>query len=196
MFAQGFFLVTGLLAVGYVGCIYAVRFLHQAYQDRNFERALAHAPELAPPSVMVLSKTEPAIKPPIGSLIGKILIPRLGITAIVDEGVDSKTLALSVGHIPSTALPGEPGNVGLAAHRDTLFRNLKDVRRDDEITLMTLAGSYFYRVVWFKVVNPTEVSVLKPSLGEETLTLVTCYPFYFVGHAPKRFIVRAQRRQG
>ena len=98
-----------------------------------------------------------------------------------------------MGHIPSTALPGQTGNVGVAAHRDTLFRNLKDVQRDDEITLTTLEGEYLYRVVSFKVVNPTDVSVLDPSAGEMTLTLVTCYPFYFVGHAPKRFIVRARQ---
>ena len=192
MFAQGFFLVTGLLAVGYVGCIYAVRFLHQAYQDRNFERALAHAPELAPPSVMVLSKTEPAIKPPIGSLIGKILIPRLGITAVVDEGVDGKTLALSVGHIPTTALPGQPGNVGIAGHRDTFFRPLRNIQRNDIITLTTLRGEYRYRVVSTKVVGPYDIAVLA-SDGNEILTLVTCYPFYFVGSAPDRFVVRAER---
>ena len=102
MFAQRFFLVAGLLVVGYVACIYAARFIHQAQQSRNFERALLHSPELAPESVAGLSKSEPAIQPPIGSLIGKILIPRLGITAVVDEGVDGKTLVLSVGHIPST----------------------------------------------------------------------------------------------
>ncbi len=192
MFAQGFFLVTGLLAVGYVGCIYAVRFLHQAYQDRNFERALAHAPELAPPSVMVLSKTEPAIKPPIGSLIGKILIPRLGITAVVDEGVDGKTLALSVGHIPTTALPGQPCNVGMAGHRDTYFRPLRNIQRNDIIALTTLRGEYRYRVVSTKVVGPYDIAVLA-SDGNEILTLVTCYPFYFVGSAPDRFVVRAER---
>ena len=112
---------------------------------------------------------------------------------MVREGIDGRTLNLAIGHIPSTALPGRPGNVGLAAHRDTLFRGLKDVRGDDEITLSTLNREYTYRVVWYKVVNPTAVDVLKPAAGEETLTLVTCYPFYFVGNAPNRFIIRARR---
>jgi sortase A len=188
MFAQAFFLVTGLLAVGYVGCIYAARFLHQVYQERNFERALAHTPEVAPPSVVVLSKIEPAT----GSLIGKILIPRLGITAVVDEGVDSKTLALSVGHIPTTAMPGQPGNVGIAGHRDTFFRPLRNIQRNDIITLTTLGGEYRYRVVSTKVVGPYDIAVLD-SDESEILTLVTCYPFYFVGSAPDRFIVRAER---
>ena len=83
--------------------------------------------------------------------------------------------------------------MGLAAHRDTLFRNLKDVRTNDEITFTTLQGKYVYRVQWFKIVDPTEISVLEPSADEATLTLVTCYPFYFVGHAPKRFVVRARQ---
>jgi sortase A len=127
-------------------------------------------------------------------VIGRIAIPRLGISAMVQEGVDDKTLALAVGHIPWTAMPGETGkNVGLAAHRDTLFRNLKDVARDDEITLTTLDNTYTYRVASFTVVKPEDVSVLAPRAGENTLTLVTCYPFYFVGHAPKRFIVRARQ---
>lgn len=125
-------------------------------------------------------------------LIGRIEIPRIGLSAIVFEGVDRKTLRRAVGHIPSTALPGQIGNVGLSAHRDTFFRPLKDIRRDDMITLSTLSGEYHYRVVSTRVVVPTEVSVLRPD-GNEILTLVTCYPFYYVGSAPDRFIVRAER---
>jgi sortase A len=126
-------------------------------------------------------------------LIGKIVIPRLEISAIVKEGVEKETLRLAVGHIPSTVLPGQAGNVGLAAHRDTLFRNLKDVREDDVITLTTLQDTYIYRVVSLKAVNPSETSVLAGVGDENTLTLVTCYPFYLVGHAPKRFVVRARQ---
>ena len=94
------------------------------------------------------------------SLVGRIEIPRLKISAIVKEGVDERTLDFAAGHIPHTALPGQTGNVGVAAHRDSLFRNLKDVRRDDKITMTTLDGEYVYRVVSYKVVQPTEVSVL------------------------------------
>jgi sortase A len=111
----------------------------------------------------------------------------------VKEGVDERTLDIAVGHIPHTALPGQPGNIGVAAHRDTLFRNLKDVRRDDKITLTTLDAEYVYRVVSTKIVQPSDVSVLDSSPNENTLTLITCYPFYFIGNAPKRFIVRAQQ---
>jgi sortase A len=170
------FLIAGLLAVGYSGYAYAARSVYQAYGTWAFDHSVAHAgtPNQAP------------------SLIGKISIHRLGISAIVKEGIDDDTLGIAVGHFPSTPLPGQPGNVAVSAHRDTFFRNLKDVRRNDEITMTTGAGSYLYRVMSYKVVHPTDVSVLEPSPGENTLTLVTCYPFYFVGPAPKRFIVRAR----
>ena len=130
--------------------------------------------------------------PPEGTLLGRIEIPRLGVSAIVLEGVGNKTLRRAVGHIPETPLPEERGNVGLAAHRDSFFRDLKDVRRDDRITLKTLEGTYEYRVEWTKVVEPEDTEVLADA-GAPALTLVTCYPFYYVGAAPERFIVRARR---
>jgi sortase A len=180
--AQWFFLITGLLAVGYAAFSVGERYVYQAYENRVFdsEIALRHST----PRIQV----RPVIA---GSLIGKIDIPRLNISTIIKEGVDDRILDLAAGHIPDTALPGQTGNVGVAAHRDTLFRNLKDVRRDDKITLSTLDGEYIYRVISTQIVLPTDVSVLDPSPNEKTLTLVTCYPFYFVGNAPKRFIVRA-----
>jgi sortase A len=188
--AEWFFLIAGLLLVGFAASTYVARYVYQGYETWKFDRDLTARRQV--PAV-------PALPPaPLraGALIGKIGIRRLGISAIVKEGVDDRTLGLAVGHIPSTALPGQTGNVGVAAHRDTLFRNLKDVKPDDEITLTTLEGEYLYRVVSFQVVNPTDVSVLKPSAGEMTLTLVTCYPFYFVGNAPQRFIVRARQVAG
>ena len=98
----------------------------------------------------------------------------------------------AVGHIPGTVLPGRPGNVGISGHRDTFFRPSRNIRRNDLITLTMLSGEFRYRVVSTKVVGPNDLAVLDP--GEsEILTLVTCYPFYFVGSAPARFIVRAER---
>jgi sortase A len=191
--AQSFVLVAGLRAVGYVASFYAESFIHQADESRSFERALAQSPALAPKTVAALSETDPAIKPRIGSMIGKIWIPRLGITAIVDEGINHKTLSLSVGHIPSTALPGQSGNIGIAGHRDTFFRSLRNIQREDIITITTLRGEYRYRVVSMKVVDPYDIAVLESDGGNEILTLVTCYPFYYVGSAPDRFIVRAER---
>jgi sortase A len=189
--AQRLFLTAGLLALGFTACSYAARYVYQAYENWEFDRALeAHNVAPSPPHA---SAAQHRLAASWRLLIGRIAIPRLGISAMVKEGIDDRTLGLAVGHIPSTAMPGETGNIGLAAHRDNLFRSLKDIARDDEITLTTLDNTYTYRVVSFTVVNPDDVSVLAPSSGENTLTLVTCYPFYFVGHAPKRFVVRARQ---
>jgi sortase A len=130
-----------------------------------------------------------------GDLIGRIEIPRLSLSVVVVEGTDKPELRRAAGHIVGTGLPGQPGNVGLAAHRDTFFRPLRNIQRNDIITLTTLGGEYSYRVVSTKVVSPYDVAVLNPD-GNEILTLVTCHPFYFVGPAPNRFIVRAERITG
>jgi len=127
-----------------------------------------------------------------GELVGRIEIPRLGISTIVLEGVGITTLRRGVGHIPETAPPGTAGNVGLAAHRDSFFRGLKDIRKNDIIRLKTLDGSYQYRVEQTEIVDPEDTQVLADT-GLPELTLVTCYPFYYVGSAPKRFIVHAER---
>lgn len=127
--------------------------------------------------------------PPEGPL-GKINIPRIGVSSVILEGTDKDVLALSVGHVPGTALPGSDGNVALAAHRDTFFRGLEHVRLGDDIRLVSMRGDRDYRVDTTRVVAPTDVSVLKET-GEPTLTLITCYPFHYIGPAPRRFIVQA-----
>lgn len=127
-----------------------------------------------------------------GALVGRIEIPRIGVSAIVLEGVDTKTLRRGVGHIPETPLPGGGGNVGLAAHRDSFFRGLKDIRKNDIIQVRTLEGDFRYRVQSTQIVLPEDTEVLDDG-PSPMLTLVTCYPFYYVGSAPKRFIVHAQR---
>jgi sortase A len=123
-------------------------------------------------------------------LLGRIEIPRLGVAAIVREGDDDATLAVAVGHVPGTARPGESGNVVLAGHRDTFFRALRGIRRRDAIRISTPRRQDDYVVDWTEVVGPKETRVLESS-QEGRLTLVTCYPFSFVGRAPKRFVVRA-----
>lgn len=125
-------------------------------------------------------------------LIGRIIIPRLGVRGIVKEGVDDRTLRRAVGHVPGTALPGESGNVGLAAHRDTFFRGLDRLEPGDRIRLTTLEGSFDYVVDSTQVVEPSATEVLQ-NTGEPVLTLVTCFPFRYVGRAPMRYIVRARR---
>jgi sortase A len=128
--------------------------------------------------------------PEPASVIGRIVIPRLEVSAIVREGVDPRTLRRGVGHVPGTALPGEIGNAALAAHRDTIFRPLKDVRPGDRVLVETPRGTSEYVVRDTRIVEPTDLSVLDAT-GGQTLTLVTCYPFNFIGSAPQRFIVRA-----
>jgi len=127
-----------------------------------------------------------------GELIGRVDIPRLKLSAAVAEGDDNATLGKAVGHLPDTPLPWQRrGNVGLAAHRDGLFRALKNIRMDDEVRVITARGEYFYRVRNTRIVNPEDVWVLAPT-PKPTVTLITCYPFSFVGHAPQRFIVQAE----
>jgi LPXTG-site transpeptidase (sortase) family protein len=127
-----------------------------------------------------------------GRLIGRIEVKRLGLSVVIMEGTDFPILKRAAGHIIGTPLPGEPGNVGIAAHRDTYFRTLKDIRKDDVITVTTPEGDYRYRVVSTRIVDPADVSVLD-SDGTDVLTLVTCYPFTFIGPAPNRFIIRAEQ---
>lgn len=126
----------------------------------------------------------------VTGLIGRIEIPRLGLSAMVLEGTTGRALRRGVGHVERTALPGEGGNVGLAAHRDTYFRDLKDVATGDLIRITTPDGSYAYHVDSILVVAPDRSDLLGDA-GGPALTLVTCYPFYWVGPAPRRFVVRA-----
>jgi sortase A len=124
-------------------------------------------------------------------LVGRFEIPRLGISAMVTEGVTNKVLRRGIGHVPDTAFPGERGNVGLAAHRDTYFRRLKDIVTGDRIRLDTPDGVFSYEVEWARIVNPDRIDLLEDTV-RPALTLVTCYPFYWVGSAPKRFVVRCR----
>ena len=124
--------------------------------------------------------------------LGRIEIPRLGVRAMVKEGGDEKTLARAVGLIPGSARPGEEGNMVLAGHRDTFFRRLEHIETNDTIRLVLPSETYEYRVRSVRIVEPEETSVLA-SRGVEEVTLVTCYPFTFVGPAPDRFIVTAAR---
>jgi sortase A len=203
--AKFLFLVVGVLALSYCAVVLLDRWLFQAYQTWRFERALMNAQTSAPTNPQPASSHLPAqgeadraravsfgIDGLAGSPLGRIEISSIGLTAMIMEGVDGRTLRHAVGHIPGTPLPGQQGNVALAGHRDTFFRGLRNIHKDDEITLTTLHGSFSYRVDSTQVVEPEDIEVLDAT-ADDFLTLVTCYPFYFVGPAPKRFIVRAHR---
>ena len=189
--------IANLLLLGGVAAIdvwiwsHAGAVIYQGWLDREFDRERQGA--LVGESS---TKGPEAIEAP-GALsdnspVGRLVIPRLHVRAMVREGVGEDTLSLALGHIPETALPGEKGNVGIAGHRDTLFRSLRNIRKNDLIVFETRNGTYEYRVEGMQIVKPAQVSVLKASGGHE-LTLVTCYPFYYIGSAPDRFIVKARQ---
>ena len=128
-----------------------------------------------------------------GRPIGLIEIPRLGLSSVVLEGDDTAALLLGVGHLSDTPLPWHGGNTVFAAHRDTFFRPLAHIRKGDVIKFSTADAALEYVVKELKVVEPTAVEVLEPT-SAATLTLITCFPFDYIGMAPQRFIVRAERR--
>lgn len=179
------FFVIGTLLLTYVAFTLLETKLYQDNQSHQLDQALA-SPALS-------ARAGDAGRE--GALLGRIKINAIGLSAIIQEGVENETLRHAVGHIPGTSPPGERGNIALAAHRDTFFKGLRNIRPDDEILLTTTNGNYRYRVVSTQVVEPEDTKVLDDS-EDDILTLVTCYPFNFVGSAPQRFIVRANKFPG
>jgi sortase A len=217
--AQKLLLFAGLTAIGIWAAFYVSAAVFQSWQNFSFEcRLQGNTPSLVnyiadlgkrllaaeqawcgigpkpstPPVPRSVSSAHLRRPTPNDALIGRLVIPRLQLGEIVREGDGESTLSLALGHIPGTALPGQGGNVGVAGHRDTLFRDLRSIGRNDRIQFQTLAGNYVYRVESIQIVKPTDVAVLAPGRYPQ-LTLVTCYPFYYVGPAPDRFIVKARQ---
>jgi sortase A len=174
--AYYFFLASGILAMGYAGFVFADSHAYQALETKKFKQAGL----LSEPHILVE-----------GEVIGEIQVPRLGLKAIVVQGDSPANLKRAVGHLSKSALPGEWGNVALAGHRDTFFRTLRDIRLGDEIKFKTRERSFEYLVESIEVVAPTDIRVLESSTGHD-LTLLTCFPFHYVGPAPNRFVVRAR----
>jgi sortase A len=171
-----FFLAFGILALGYAGFVFADSHAYQALEMKKFKQSGL----LSEPHILLE-----------GDVIGEIQVPRLGLSAMVVQGDSPATLRRAVGHISESALPGEWGNVALAGHRDTFFRPLRDIQLGDEIRFKTRERSFDYRVESIEVVVPTDIRVLASSTGHD-LTLLTCFPVYYVGPAPKRLVVRAR----
>jgi sortase A len=225
--------LVGIAALGYYGYTLSDQYVYQAYQNWAFDQGIAgrHVTfadflrERTPFGFLVGSATATSTvvpnqqtatalpsptapsRPVNGAVLGRVEIARLNLSAVVREGVDNDVLSVAVGHVPSTALPGQAGNFAIAAHRDTLFRALKDIQQGDVVSFQSQNGNYTYKVVATKIVRPTDVSVLQPDGGglipetrlvssdgqrNSLLTMITCYPFYYVGSAPKRFIVEAE----
>lgn len=185
------FLLAGALLLGGYIFLTVQSKIDQARYRAELASLMAKAPALTPTSWPL----EAMLPPPVlktGEVLGEIEIPRVGINTIVLEGDNNSVLRHGAGHIPGTAMPNRSGgNVGIAAHRDTYFRPLRFIRPGDKVILKTPTGSYQYRVQTTRVVEPSDVAVLDHT-NQPTLTLVTCYPFYYVGPAPHRFIVRAK----
>ena len=176
--------ITGILALSYVSLVLIGARIYQKNAVLTLEKQI-HAEEQ---HTAILSRTP--IKE--GDILGRIDIPRIGMSVAVLQGTTSQTLRLGVGHIEGTALPGEPGNIGIAGHRDTYFRALKAIHSDDVIQLQTASGITRYAVDWIQVTAPNDGSILASTSGS-SVTLVTCYPFLYIGAAPERFVVHAHR---
>jgi sortase A len=182
---QRIFFVVGLMILGYCAADWYNARMQQAKGNRELDRALFESAPYRNPEFSSGKQI------PEGGLVGKVEIPKLHLSAIVFQGTNDGVLDRGVGHMDQSALPGQSGNVVLAAHRDSYFRSLKDIQQGDQITVTTEDGPRDYKVESTEIVAPTDVSVAGPT-PDPTLTLITCYPFYYIGHAPKRFIVRAK----
>ena len=164
--------------------------LESAYAQRSGEKQLAKAGAERETIVAPRQPAKSGARKPPGSVLGRFEVPRLNLSYVVLEGTDSRTLDKSIGHITWTSGIGENGNIGIAGHRNTHFRKLEWIRRGDEVILSSPGGQYRYRVEWARLFKPTDMEVLEPEHGP-AVTLITCFPFEYVGSAPLRFVVRA-----
>ncbi len=198
--------MSGVTLLGFAGGARLTGEIQKQRDLRRFDAALlalpsagngAVSPATSPADTSLWSPErvkayQESLQRDLGAPLAVLSIPKIGLSVPVLEGTDDLTLNRAVGLIAGTARPGENGNVGIAGHRDGFFRGLKDVGAGDTIEMRTLAGRDLYVVESVRIVSPDDVQVLDPT-ESPVLTLVTCYPFYFVGSAPQRWIVRAVR---
>lgn len=185
--ARALLMAVGLGLLGYCGYVIADAWWFQKGAQEAFAEELA----VVETSAAVAAGAVPVLAE---NVWGRVSVARLGMSVMVLEGTSAKTLRRAAGHISGTAAPGEGGNVGISGHRDTFFYPLRNIRATDEVTVTTRAGAFRYRVVAVSVVKPEDSDVLVGG-DTEVLTLVTCYPFAFIGPAPERYVVRAERME-
>jgi sortase A len=197
LFAGGA-IVLGDVAITAIQAAHTHRVIHaelaRIAEDTSRPAVSAPAPsDVAVEAPRLPTATRPAAKAVRlpAAVVGEITIPSLSLSASALEGDTTRNLQLGVGHVSGTPLPWEPGNSAFAGHRDTFFRGLRLLHKGDLIELATARGTFRYRVTNLLVVQPQSVWVLGRS--EAALTLITCYPFTFVGSAPERFVVQADR---
>jgi sortase A len=184
-FGQRLFLSFGLALLAYAGGSIAYAGIYQRYQSWAFEEQRTTA--LTTNKAVDLDE---AVELHEGQLVGKLQIPQVGISVMVLQGVEEQALLTGAGHVPGTPSPGSTGNVVIAAHRDTFFRKLESILPGNRIQLTTIQRTYEYVVQSTEIVAPEDTRVMESRAISE-LTLITCYPFYYVGSAPKRFVVHA-----
>jgi len=182
-FLERLLLLIGIVCLGLYGFFKVQAYVHQTELERMLEVERSAEP---PHATGEVPRSKPRRVLREGDLFGRLEIPRLNMSVMVMEGVSDRTLRLGAGHIPGTSL-------GIAAHRDSFFRPLKDIRKGDTIKFATIDGTREYRVTATSIVGPKDTFVLDNNSNDETMTLVTCYPFYYIGSAPKRFIVQAEK---
>jgi sortase A len=180
--------VVAVASLGFCSIAYGGAAIHQAREKAILASLRANGGAHAQLGTGLRASS---LRPANEVLLGLIEIPRLDTAAIVEEGVSTGTLWKAVGHIPGTAFPGESGNAVLAAHRDTYFSGLGDVKIGDLVSFKSPTATYSYRVESARVVEPDDDSVLRAS-KDATLTLITCYPFHYIGSAPQRYVVTAR----
>ena len=184
---------AGFLALAYCAFIYIRAYWFQAAEKSRITEAVRAESQVVSSAVASEPVQVPEWKRPNrGDAVAMLTIPWIGLSSVVLEGAGARELRLGPGHIARTPLPGEGGNFAVAGHRDTFFRALRSIRTNDIVHVKVRDQEFAYRVVSTRIVSPKDVQVLDPDpSGKESLTLVTCYPFSFVGSAPMRFIVRA-----
>jgi sortase A len=171
------FVLLGLGLVVYVGYQYWDMYHSQQLLEAQWERQAASASVPAQPRQ--ISATE---------MLTRVSIPKINMDAIVVEGASRKELSVGPGHMIDTAMPGGPGNAVITGHRDTFFRHINELEKGDEIIVRRNGQTFKYEVTGKKIVKPEDVSVLNPTVDPQ-LTLITCYPTYYIGPAPKRLVI-------
>ena len=177
----------GFICLAWYGVVTVRAVQYQRAQAKKLEQAITEQPTII--------RARPRTPKPDHQLIGKLESPRVHLSVMVVDGDDDGTLKVAAGHLPDTPLPWELGNSAVAGHRDTFFKPLAGIRVNDRLQLTTPHGEFQYAVTSTRIVEPNDLSVLTQN-GRSALTLVTCYPFSYVGRAPKRFIVRADHVPG
>ena len=168
----------GITCLGLYGFFVVQAHFHQRMLEEEFDQPV--------PPKMTSPESPRAKELKDGDLFGRLEIPRLNLSVMVMEGDGDEVLRLGAGHVPGTSL-------AIAGHRDTFFRPLKDIMPSDIIRFSTKDGSAEYTVIDTKIVGPTDTWVLDDA-SDDRLTLITCYPFNYIGPAPKRFVVEATKK--